>query len=203
MCSRHMRDEAKGIGMDVVATFERVLDRTNEVIDRVEPAQLGNPTPCTEWDVRAVINHITGGATMFAECVEQGSVPDARLGELMGGDNLGDDFKGRYRAASDRARATFAMPGALDKMVKLPFGEMPAGAALNIAIMDVMTHAADIAKATGQNIDDEDTLTIALEVGHRLITDDFRMPGVFDAEQPANPNASAADKLLAFAGRKV
>ena len=55
--------------MDVVTTFERVLDRTNEVVDRVEPDQLGNPTPCTEWDVRAVINHITAGATMFAECV--------------------------------------------------------------------------------------------------------------------------------------
>ena len=58
--------------MDVVTTFERVLDTTSQVIDRVEPDQLGNPTPCAEWDVRAVINHITGGATMFAECVEQG-----------------------------------------------------------------------------------------------------------------------------------
>jgi uncharacterized protein (TIGR03086 family) len=189
--------------MDVVATFERVLDRTNEVIDRVEPGQLGNPTPCTEWDVRAVINHITGGATMFAECVELGSVPDSRLGELMGGDNLGDDFKGKYRAASDRARATFGMPGALDKMVKLPFGEMPAGIALNIAIMDVMTHAVDIARATGQTIDDDEILSTALEVGRQLITDDFRTPGVFDPEQPAPPNASPADKLLAFAGRKV
>ena len=189
--------------VDVVATFERVLDRTNEVVDRVEPNQLGNPTPCTEWDVRAVINHITGGATMFAECVEQGSVPDSRLGELMGGDNLGDDFKGNYRAASDRARATFGTPGALDKMVKLPFGEMPAGVVLNIAIMDVMTHAVDIAKATGQSIDDDEILAIALDVGRQLITDDFRRSGVFDAEQPAGPNVSAADKLLAFAGRKV
>ena len=189
--------------MDIVATFERVIDRTNEVVDRVEPDQLSNPTPCTDWDVRAVINHVTGGATMFAECVEQGSVPDARLGELMGGDNLGDDFKGNYHAAVDRARATFAMPGALDKMVKLPFGEMPGGVALNIAIMDVMTHAADIAKATGQNIDDEEILTIALDVGRQMITDDLRMPGVFDAEQPTAPDASAADKLLAFAGRKI
>ena len=189
--------------MDVVATFERVLDQTNEVVDRVDPSQLSNPTPCSEWDVRAVINHITGGATMFAECVEQGSVPDSRLGELMAGDNLGDDFKANYRAASDRARATFAVPGALEKTVKLPFGEMPGGVALNIAIMDVMTHAADIAKATGQTIDDDEILATALEVGRQLITDDFRRPGVFDAEQPAPPNASAADQLLAFAGRRV
>src|SRR5438046_10495652 len=95
--------------MDVVPTFERVLDRANEVVDRVEPDHLGNPTPCTEWDVRAVINHITGGATMFAVWVEQGSVPDARLGELMGGDKLGDDIKGRYWSSSDQARAPIAL----------------------------------------------------------------------------------------------
>jgi uncharacterized protein (TIGR03086 family) len=121
----------------------------------------------------------------------------------MGGDKLGDDFKGSYHAAADRARATFGMPGALDKTVKLPFGTMPAGVALNLAIMDVMTHAVDIAKATGQSIDDDEILAIALEVGHQMITDEVRQPGVFDPEQPAGPNASAADKLLAFAGRKV
>ena len=189
--------------MDVVATFERVLDATNDVVEGVDPGQLGNPTPCSEWDVRAVINHIAGGAIMFTECVEQGAVPDARLGELMGGDNLGTDFKASYRAASDRARATFATPGVLEKMVTLPFGEMPAGVALNIAIMDVMTHAADIAKATGQTIGDEEIVTVALAVGHELITDAFRAPGVFEAERPAPADASATDRLLAFAGREI
>ena len=80
---------------------------------------------------------------------------------------------------------------------------MPAGVALNIAIMDVMTHAADIAKATGQDIDDVEILAIVLEVGHQLITEDMRQPGIFDIEQPADPDSSAADKLLAFAGRKI
>ena len=83
----------------------------------------------------------------------------------------------------------FKSPGALDKMVALPFGEMPAGVALNIAVMDVMTHCCDIAHATGQTIDDEEILAIALEVGHQLITADFRQPGMFDAERPAPAGA--------------
>ena len=112
--------------MDLLPTMEKVLDRAGTVIDDVEPSQLGNATPCTEWTVRDVINHVVGGATMFAECVEQGSVPDDRLGQLMGGDNLGDDYKGAYHAASDRASAAFSGEGALEKIVKLPFGEMPA-----------------------------------------------------------------------------
>ena len=80
--------------MDLLPTMEKVLDRAGTVVDGVEPSELGNATPCTEWTVRAVINHVVGGATMFAECVEQGSVQDERLGQLMGGDNLGDDYKG-------------------------------------------------------------------------------------------------------------
>lgn len=189
--------------MEVLETMGRVLDRTGEVVDKLDDSQLGNPTPCAEWTVRDVLNHITGGATMFATCVEQGSVPDDLLPQIMGGDNLGSDWKASYHAASDRARAAFNTPGALDQMVKLPFGEMPAGVALNIAIMDVITHACDIAKATGQTISDEELLNTALEVGHQLITDDFRRPGVFDAEQPAPAGATTSDKLLAFAGRKV
>src|SRR5438046_630892 len=171
--------------MDVLPMMNRVLDQAGVVVDNVKPDQLGNSTPCTEWTVRDVINHVTGGATMFAECVEQGSVPDDLLGQLMGGDNLGDDYKGAFHKASDRARAAFSSEGALEKMVKLPFGEMPAGVALNIAVMDVMTHALDIAKATGQTVDDDELLESALTIGRQLITPDFRRPGVFDAEQPA------------------
>src|SRR6478672_11735211 len=141
--------------MDLLPIMQKVLDRAGTVLDGVEPSQLGNATPCTDWTVRDVINHVVGGAAMFAECVEQGSVKDDRLGQLMGGDNLGDDYKGAFHKASDRARAAFSSEGALEKMVKLPFGEMPAEVALNIAVMDVMTHAVDIARSTGQKIDDD------------------------------------------------
>jgi uncharacterized protein (TIGR03086 family) len=189
--------------MDLLPTMERVLDKAGEVVDNVDPAQLTNSTPCTEWTVRDVMNHVVGGATMFAECVENGSIPDDRFGQLMGGDNLGEDYKGAFHQATDRARAAFGGEGALEKTVKLPFGEMPAGIALNIAVMDVMTHAVDIARATGQKIDDDELLATALSIGRQLITDDFRNPGMFDAEQSAAPDASAEDKLLAFAGRKV
>jgi uncharacterized protein (TIGR03086 family) len=189
--------------MDVLPMMERVLDKAGAVVDNVDPSQLSNSTPCTEWSVRDVMNHVVGGATMFAECVEAGSIADDRFGQLMGGDNLGEDYKGAFHAATDRARAAFGAEGALEKMVKLPFGEMPAGIALNIAVMDVMTHSVDIARSTDQSIDDDELLETALTVGRQLITDDFRTPGMFDAEQPAAADASAEDKLLAFAGRKV
>jgi uncharacterized protein (TIGR03086 family) len=189
--------------METLALMERVLDQTGRVIQNIGPDQLGNATPCTEWSVRDVINHLAGGATMFSVCVEEGAISDEQFGQLMTGDNLGDDYKGAYDAAAKRARLAFSQEGALEKMVKLPFGEMPAGIALNIAVFDVLTHGCDLAKATGQPVDDTELLETALAVGRQMIGPELRAPGFFDPEQPVADDASPSDKLLAFAGRKV
>ena len=189
--------------MDSVSLMKQVIASADAVVLGTDPSQLGIQSPCSEWTVRDVINHITGGATMFAVCVEQGSVPDDLLPQLMGGDNLGDDYVKSWQVASTRAIDAFESPGALEKMVKLPFGEMPAGVALNIAVFDVLTHTADIASVTGQKIDNEALIETALQVGHQMIGPDLRVPGVFGPEQQAPEGASATTRLLAFAGRQV
>jgi uncharacterized protein (TIGR03086 family) len=189
--------------MDSVALLQRVVDEATAIVDHIGPDQLTASTPCSEWDVRDVLNHIVGGSTMFAISAEQGSVPDDQLGQLLGGDNLGEDYKGAWKTASTRAMAVFSEPGVLERIVQLPFGEMPAGVALHIAIFDVAVHATDLACSTGQTITDTDLLEAALEFGQQMVGPDLRQPGLFDAEQPAPEGASATDRLLAFAGRKV
>src|SRR5260221_14403891 len=102
--------------MDQAAMMGKVLDETNRVVGGIEPSQLDNPSPCDEWTVRDVLNHITGGATMFAVCVREGSMSDEQLGEVMAGDNLGTDYKGAFRAAPAAALDAFHEPGAAGKM---------------------------------------------------------------------------------------
>jgi uncharacterized protein (TIGR03086 family) len=80
---------------------------------------------------------------------------------------------------------------------------MPASIALNIAIFDVATHACDIAKATGKTVTDDELMEQALAIGKQMIGPELRAPGVFDEAQPINDAASASDRLLAFAGRKL
>jgi uncharacterized protein (TIGR03086 family) len=190
--------------MDPVATMGRVIDESRRLVDGLTPDQLGNETLCTEWTVRDVLNHITGGATYFARVADEESVSEEELGKLLGGgDNLGDDYRGAFKTAADSAIAAFGKAGVLDKIVKLPFGELPASAALNIAIFDVSTHNCDIARATGQPIKDTDVLTTALQAGKNVVQPDMRVPGFFDAEQPCSDAAPADERLLAFAGRKV
>lgn len=189
--------------MDTVALLQRTVDEIDRLTANLTDTDLAAQTPCTEWKVKDLLNHITGGATMFALSAELGSVPDDKVGQLMGGDNLGSDWKGAWNTASRKAIAVYNEPGVMDKIVKLPFGEMPAGIALSIAVFDVATHACDIATATGQKVEDTELLGAALEMGKQMIGPDLRAPGLFDAEQPCPEGASVTEKLLAFAGRKV
>ena len=183
--------------------LKRVVDTTTDMISNTTSAQLSNPTLCTEWTVKDLINHMVSGATMFAISAEQGAIPDAELGKLMTGDNVGDDPKGAWKTASQRALTAFAAPGVMEKTVKLPFGEMPAGIALNIAVFDVATHSVDLARATGQKVTDTELLEGALLIAQQMVGPELRQPGIFGEAQPCADSAAVDDRLLAFAGRKI
>jgi uncharacterized protein (TIGR03086 family) len=196
-------DETGGSGVEGIAMLQRVVDTTTDMIDHTTKAQLSNPTLCTEWTVKDLINHMVTGATMFAISAEQGSIPDDVMGKLMSSDNVGDDPKGAWDTAATRALTAFEQPGVMEKVVKLPFGEMPAGVALNIAIFDVATHSVDLAKATGQKVTDTELLEGALMIAQQMMGPALRQPGIFGDEQPCPDNAPVDDRLLAFAGRKI
>jgi uncharacterized protein (TIGR03086 family) len=188
--------------MDSITMMNKVLGETSRIVDGIQPDQLDNPTPCEGWTVRDVLNHITGGAEMFTIAATEGKVSDEKLGQLMVGDNLGSDYKAAFAAASDRAQQAFGAPGVAEKMVTLPFGEMPAGVAVNFAIFDVTTHAWDLAKGTGQGTDlDPEVLGAALDAAQMMLNDDFRALGLFGQPVPVPDDAPMQDRLAAITGR--
>jgi uncharacterized protein (TIGR03086 family) len=190
--------------MDSIETMQRVIDEAKRIVNNVSPDQLGNKTTCTEWTVKDLINHITGGATMVGISIEKGSVPDDVIGSVMSNaDCLGDDYKGAFTAAADKFSRIMNVPGALDKEVQLPFGTMPGEAALSFGIYDVSTHNCDIARATGQKVQDTEVLEAALGIGQQLVQPEFRAPGIFDAEKDCSTDAPVEDRLLAFGGRQL
>jgi uncharacterized protein (TIGR03086 family) len=188
--------------MDALATMGKVLQETQRVVDGIDPDQLTNPTPCDGWTVRDVLNHITAGARMFAIAAERGTVPDDELGALMTEDQLGADYRGAFTSAADQAIDAFRQPGALDRVITLPFGEMPARVALDIAIFDVATHTWDLAKGTGQSTAlDPDVLDAAYTRAEAMLSDEWRASGMFGAAVPVPADAPVQDRLAALAGR--
>lgn len=189
--------------MDIQALLEQASGEATRLVDGVDEAALGEPTPCTEWDVRALLNHMTGVSNLFAVAIEKGGVTDEEVGEVMGGDCLGADFKASWHAAADRAGAAYRRDGVLDDTVSLAgFGEMPGQMAMSIALLDLTTHCADLAHATGQPMPAADVCEPALAIGTQMLAE-HRDPRAFDPEQPVAAGASAPERLLAFTGRKI
>jgi uncharacterized protein (TIGR03086 family) len=180
--------------------LERAFANTRAIVANVRPDQLDNPTPCASWDVRTLLNHILGGAFYFAATINTG-----KGGNLEEVDLTGGDIVATYDQGIKEAVAGFGADGAMNKMVELPFGTLPAPAWMGIATTDAFVHGWDLARATGQSTDiDPGFAAELLAQSKAFIQDAFRGPDTqapFGVEQQAPAGATEADKLAAFLGR--
>jgi uncharacterized protein (TIGR03086 family) len=182
--------------------FEQAVNVAKDVLGNVKADQLDDPTPCASWKVRDVINHLVGGSYFFAAATNGEAVGDGSDAP----DFASGDYTSAYDEGSQKAISAFQAPGALDRTVKVPFGEFPGSAWMGLATTDTFAHAWDLAKATGQSTDIAPALADQLLIGARqAIPDALRgdEPMPFAAEQPCPDGASSADRLAAFLGRTV
>jgi uncharacterized protein (TIGR03086 family) len=139
------------------------------------------------------------GNTWAAENVKTGSAP------RPSGDIIGEREPVKaYTATADAMMASFAEPGALGRMVKMPFGEMPAAGLAGFRFVDLIVHAWDLARATGRDTDfAPDLCEAALTMTRRRMTGMDRGNMPFKDEVPVAADALAADRLAGFLGRQV
>jgi uncharacterized protein (TIGR03086 family) len=182
--------------------LEQAFATTRAVVAQVTPDQYDAVTPCASWDVRALINHIVGGSYFFGAAMAAGKAPDnAEAVDFTQGDVVA-----AYDDGIKLSLDAFGAPGALERMVVLPFGTFPGGAFLGLAMTDTLAHGWDLARAIGQDTDLAPELAAELLVGARAsIAPEFRgpEPAPFGPEQEAGSGATNADRLAAFLGRRV
>lgn len=166
-------------------------DWTAKTIAGVAADQLAAPTPCTEWDVRTLLDHLIGGTWMFA----------AAIGGPSDDDSTAPDAD-RFRGAADALLAALHEPGALDRTAQLPIGPVPGYALVGIALLDVLVHGWDVAKATGQNTAVADPLAeTVLAVATQAVGPEMR--GVYFADPvPIDEHARPVDRLVGYLGRR-
>ncbi len=178
--------------MDPLAAHQRAQDAFARVLGNVSDEQLEAQTPCTEWKVRDVVNHVIAGNYHMA-----GEEPP-EAGDL---ESLRETVEASARAAQD----SFAAPDGLTRTIEVRFGSVPGSVIIGMRTSDVVTHAWDVARATGQATDIEPELaTELLGVSRQRMRPEFRRPGgPFGEEQTCDPDRPPADHLAAFLGRSV
>jgi uncharacterized protein (TIGR03086 family) len=188
---------------DQVQSCQRALDGALAMIESVSPATLATPTPCADWDVRALIDHMIGVVQTFEAGFARGAELTVAAGQGRPG-LAGDDLAATYRQAANALMQAVRQPGALDQTLKLPAGEMPGTMAINIAIGDQLIHTWDLAKALGKPYTMDEALAAGiLAMLHQILTPDRRGPGRGFAEAvPCPESAPVQDRLIAFSGRQ-
>jgi uncharacterized protein (TIGR03086 family) len=173
--------------MDPIAVLSRALDQTGHLLDHVNADVLDRPTPCAEWDVAALADHIINDPSGFLLMV-RGEQPDWSAPVPHVTQAWGPTF----RAAADDLLQAWRDLG---DDAQLP----PA-----IQLAEFAVHDWDLATALGLPLDglDPEVAELGLEFMQANLAPEMRTVA-FGPEQPAPPGAGPYDRIAAFAGRRV
>jgi uncharacterized protein (TIGR03086 family) len=184
---------------EVLARFEAALDVFDTRVHEVPEDRWSAPTPCSEWDVRALVNHVVGELLWAAPLVEGRTI--AEVGDQFDGDVLGADPSASWHRASGAAHSAFAEPGALARTVHLSYGDEPAVGYCEQLTSDVLVHAWDLSRGAG--LDDrlpDDLVDWALGWVEPLLPM-FDASGLFGTAVEPATDAGDQTRLLARLGR--
>ncbi len=184
--------------MDATTALAQTNEVMTSVIGRLTPEHRESSTPCTEWNVHEVIEHVCQGSHMVAGALQQ---------QAPAGDGDAPDFLANGPADgwanAHAALAAAATPENLSSMRQLPgLGEMPGEMAMSVIVADALVHAWDVAKGAGVDIDiPEELAGWALGTWQQVVPAEGRGPG-FDAVVPVGDNASTVAQLAGWTGRQ-
>jgi uncharacterized protein (TIGR03086 family) len=186
-----------------LAAIEQACASTDRFVAGVTADQFGLPTPCTEWDVRALLNHLLGVLALHRGLLtDQPPAVNMVPGGLPDVDLVGSDPIGAYRAGVAAVlQATDA--DSLAKPHDTPLGAMPGALLCGFSTLDILVHGWDLARATGQGPTlDANLAEQVLGFARQTITDDTRAPHI-QPQVPVAVGASATDRLVAYMGRRA
>lgn len=155
--------------------------------------QWSAPTPCTDWTVADVTEHLIDVNRAFTDQLHSltvvGSTPPARLGSP-------DELLARYRASTDALRHTLVC--ALQPDRQLP---KPLRLRLALRVADLIIHGWDIATSTGGSLRIDDHLVDEALAFAEARSAALQRGGQFASPQQISSSAPAIDRLAALSGR--
>lgn len=196
---RGLAARSRFAAMSEIGLLTGVFAKTGDIIGSVGHDQMGLPTPCTEYSVEALINHIVGWIQVFdAGCHGRTYEGDAATYRC------GDDPASEFRTAADSILAGWRKYG-FDRQVRtISRNEMPGEMVFNMTLMEYMAHGWDLATATGQPIPYTEQ-----EAAETLLRAKATLPPEYQGENmpfgnivPISDDALAIDRLVGFLGRR-
>jgi len=171
-----------------------------EVANNVKPDQLDAPTPCPDWDVRALVNHLMLWSAFRSELAARKQTADDSLTEET--DFTRErDWAATLESQLNRAVTAWGEPGATDGDTGLAGGSMPARMIGMMMVGELVVHGWDLARATGQHLPVDDTVVGTVHEMLAGMAPQGREMGAFGAEVTVPDDAPPLAKVLGMSGR--
>ena len=200
---------------DPRALFNRALETATSVVSGVRPDQLGDPTPCTEYDVRQLLGHMV---TVLRRVTALGRGDDP-FGMPRIATVADDGWLEAWADATDEVREAWWDDAVLTRTMRLPWVEGPGAKVLTGYLNEVTVHTWDLARATGQHPAwDAQVLALAYDAirflpptGRAELVAPIRDAMPPEHRDPSDPFADAVpvpedapliDRLVAWNGRR-
>ena len=122
----------------------RSFAAVGELIDAIQPDQWSAPTPCMDWTVHRLVEHLVGKNLVFIAVLAEQPLPQRGAG--MRSDQLGSAYRDSAAALLD----AFGEPGVLDRSYQGPLGAATGAERLKIRMYDLLAHGWDLARALGR-----------------------------------------------------
>ncbi len=183
----------------VVDLYAKAADRFAAAVGGVPGDRWSAPTPCTDWDVRALTNHVVGEDRWVVPLVEGRTI--AEVGDALDGDLLGAAPAEAASTATKGAVAALSEPGALDRTVHLSFGDFTAEDYAWQVLVDHVVHTWDLLAGSGADRALDPELVEAAAGWWGDWAESYRSAGAVAAPVDVGPGASAQDRLIGSFGR--
>lgn len=179
---------------DICGLLKSAAAAARPVVDGIDDARLGDPTPCAEYDVKNLINHLFLVVTNFqvlaaGEGADFSTTPDRLTG----------DWRGEFAAETERLVAAWSAPGALEG-VSAGMG-LPQTTVARMVLLDLTLHAWDLARATGQDFTPVPGAADSLHGFMDEMGPTARKMGMLGEPVEVAADAPAFERLLGLSGR--
>ncbi len=185
--------------MDTLELFRASVGEFDRRVAAIRDDQWGDATPCAEWSVRDLVNHLVA-EDLWAPLLLAGATLED-VGDRFDGDVLGSDPHQAWSSARDGALAA-ATDDVLAGSVHTSMGVIPADAYLLQLFSDHLVHAWDLARAIGGDERLPADLVERCYEAAKPYEQMMKGSGLFGDTIVPPPDASPQDELLALFGRR-
>lgn len=186
---------------EIPELHQRAVEHLSSLVAQVGDDQWANPTPCDDWTVRDLLNHVTGENAWTAPLFAGQTI--AEVGDRFDGDLLGSEPVAAWNRYAAEAVDAIHGEGAMDRVVHLSFGDFRGHEYAMQLFADMVVHSWDLARATGADETLDADLVSTLAAWFTDVADLYRQAGAVAARPEVPADADDQTRLLAEFGRRA